>query len=58
MILNLPGCDTIDGTYIYIVVSPTLMDRINGYLNQDPRRYEKMRVAGRLAAEVLEMIEP
>ncbi len=34
------------------------MDRINGYLNQDPRRYRKMRVAGRLAAEVLEMIEP
>ncbi len=32
------------------------MDRINGYLNQDPKDIEKMRVAGRLAAEVLEMI--
>ena len=34
------------------------MDRINGYLNQTPEDIEKMRVAGRLAAEVLEMIEP
>ncbi len=58
MILNLPGCDTIDGTYIYIVGITDADGQTNGYLNQDPEDIEKMRVAGRLAAEVLEMIEP
>jgi methionyl aminopeptidase len=38
-------------------ISSALMDRIHGYLNQDPEEIEKMRVAGRLAADVLEMIE-
>ncbi len=52
MILNLPGCDTIDGLTYILSVSPTLMDRINGYLNKTPEDIEKMRVAGRLAAEV------
>ncbi len=58
MILNLPGVIPLTALTYILSVSPTLMDRINGYLNQDPEDIEKMRVAGRLAAEVLEMIEP
>ncbi len=51
MILNLPGCDTIEALTYILSVSPTLMDRINGYPIKTPEDIEKMRVAGRLAAE-------
>ena len=51
-------CDTIDGTLHILSVSPTLMDRINGYPIKTPEDIEKCASLGPTSAEVLEMIEP